>query len=425
MYGAYALELQSFCPLTTVLTWMLAMRLGMGMSQEVDDYKLGSTGPRKTGTMTITPGHTCWLKEEDTRWNWVRASSWPLNTCIWGLHGAWNMETGELSNPQYFDKLPKRSHAASKSENDSDTRLSFLSSYWQEFYQRWTETVRKHSPRSISFVQPSVYAAPPPREDPLTAYSPHFYDPLTMMQGRWNDHWNVDVVGLFRGRYKVKALGLRVGKGHVKKLISDEIGQLAHDLTVPTLIGETGIPFTLENSKAYSGGDYTNHVKALDATLSGCDDHLVGFTIWAYSAINNHEWGDHWNGEDLSLYCPETGTFPNHRYLENFRAAAAWCRPYVQSLAGEPLSMTFDYSTSKFTLEISSETGGYAMIYVPWLHYREADESESLALAVELSVGDWSMDGQHLCWSYEHGGKLELQRVGGPLSPQQLGTIIT
>lgn len=86
--------------------------------------------------------------------------------------------------------------------------------------------------------------------------------------------------------------------------------------------------------------------------------------------------------------------------------------------------MSFDYTSSKFTLEISSELGGYAIVYVPWLHYRDSDESEALALEVKTSVGDWSVDGQYLRWTYERGGTLELERVGGPLSPQRLGTIV-
>lgn len=68
-------------------------------------------------------------------------------------------------------------------------------------------------------------------------------------------------------------------------------------------------------------GDYSNQEKALDASLNACDGgNNVGYTIWTYVAVggsalrlgregerevetrHTHEWGDGWNGEDLSLW---------------------------------------------------------------------------------------------------------------------------
>ncbi|KAI1872184.1 uncharacterized protein JN550_003903 [Neoarthrinium moseri] len=401
-----------------------SMRLGMGMAQTVPEFRLGSTGPHKTGKISIDPDNSCWLKTEDPRWTWERSPSWPLNTCVWALHGVWNLETGELSKPDYFARLPETSAAATKRENESSGQLNFISSYWQEFHQQWTHMIREISPRATIFVQPSVFSAPPPREEPLSAYSPHYYDGLTIMQRHWHERWNADVVGLLRGSYKSKVFGLRVGKDNVRKVISSQLGQLAHDIKVPTLIGETGIPFNLDDSKAYRDGDYSSHIKALDAILSGCDDHLLNYTIWAYSAINNQEWGDQWNGEDLSIFCNETGSFPHHPVLQGFRAAAAWCRPYAQSLVGQPISLSFDVQSSKFHLEIESNTPGDATIYVPWLHYRKSDQNEELDLKVTVSEGEWSLKNQLLTWRYDRGGSLEFERAQGPLTPEQLGTIV-
>ncbi|CAJ2501316.1 Uu.00g041690.m01.CDS01 [Anthostomella pinea] len=401
-----------------------SMRLGMGLAQTVDEYRLGQTGPHKTGTIEIKPKHSCWLKQEDPRWKWKRADSWPLNTCVWALNGVWDVTTGELKKANYFDDLPEMSDAATRAENKVGGPLSFISSYWQEFHQRWSQTMRKYSPNAIMFIQPSVFSPPPPRDEPLIAYSPHFYDGLTIMRKHWHERWNADVVGLLRGNYGSKMFGLRVGKGNVRKVISAQIGELAHDVKLPTLIGETGIPFNLDDDKAYRDGDYSSQVKALDTILGGCDDHLLSFTVWAYSAINTQKWGDHWNGEDLSLYCAETGSFPNHPFLRGARAPAAWCRPYAESLTGEPKSMSFDVSTGKFELEIESKEPGYAVVYVPWLHYKKSDDPEEVDLDVKISEGDWSVKGQYLRWDYMKGGKLKLSRAGGALSPEQLGTIV-
>ncbi|KAH6648644.1 glycoside hydrolase superfamily [Truncatella angustata] len=400
------------------------MRLSMGMPQEVHEFRLGSTGPHKTGKMSIMPENSCWLQQEDKRWKWERSSKWPLGTCVWALHGVWSLETGELNKSDYFAKLPKTSYAATKKENQSNGQLSFISSYWQEFHQQWTQTIRDYSQKSIVFTQPSVFDPPPPRDEPLTAYSPHYYDGLTIMQKHWHERWNADVVGILRGHYRSKVFGLRVGKDNVRRLISSQIGELAKDAKTPTLLGETGIPFNLDDSKAYHDGDYTDQIKAMDAILSGCDDHLLNYTLWAYSAVNSHEWGDHWNGEDLSIYCEETGSFPTHPMLFGFRGAAAWCRPYVQSLVGEPLSMSFDVRSGAFTLEIKSKEPGDAVVYLPWLHYRESDGSKKLSIEATVSEGEWSIQDQIFVWRYEKGGKLEVHRTGNPLTLEQVGTIV-
>lgn len=401
-----------------------SMRLGMGLPQEVRKFRLGTTGPHKSGKIALAPKNKCWLENEDPRWKWERSSSWSLATCVWALHGVWDPETGELKKRDYFSSLPNTSDAATKQENNSKGQLSFISSYWQEFHQQWTQMIRNVSPKSYVFVQPSVFAAPPPREEPLTAYSPHYYDGLTIMRRHWHERWNADVVGIIRGNFKAKALGLRVGKHNVRKVISHQLGELAEDIRLPTLVGETGIPFNLDGSKAYKNGNYTNQVKALDTILSGCDDHILSYTIWAYSAINNHEWGDHWNGEDLSIYCAETGSFPDHHMLRGFRGAAAWCRPYVQSLDGSPVAMTFNYKTSRFTLQVESDKAGQAAVYIPWLHYRKTDESKELDIQVTVSEGSYLVGGQMLVWRYERGGKLAIERVGGALAPERLGTVI-
>lgn len=409
-----------------------SMRLGMGMEQTVDDFHLASTGPRKVGTVNIKPRGSCWLKREDPRWGWTRSSSWPLNMCVWALHDVWNTETGELNKPGYFGQLPSQSPAAARSENESEGSLSFISSYWQEFHSRWGAMLRQHSQGTYIFLQPSVFTPPPAqrREEPLMAYSPHYYDGLTIMKGHWHEHWNVDVVGLLRGKYWTKMQGLRVGRGSVRKVLSDQLGQLGRDIAMPTLVGEMGIPFPLDNGKAYRDGDYTDHVKALDALISGCDDHLLNYTLWTYSALNTHEWGDGWNGEDLSIHCSETGSFPNHDILRGFRAPAAWCRPYVVSLTGDPLSMNFDVNSGQFKLELeSSAESGFAVVYLPWLHYRNNDGEDRLSYYFKTSLGQAHIDAdddQYLRWEYGAGcGTLEIKStpVCRP-SPERLGTVV-
>lgn len=83
-----------------------------------------------------------------------------------------------------------------------------------------------------------------------------------------------------RGKYKTPGLGLRIGKSAVRKLFAGQLRSIASDASkflgeFPTLLGETGIPMDLDGAACYdptssSYRDYSNHVQALDAILSGC-----------------------------------------------------------------------------------------------------------------------------------------------------------
>ncbi|POS74733.1 hypothetical protein DHEL01_v206867 [Diaporthe helianthi] len=425
-----------------------AMRLGMGIEQTVDRFKLGKTGPHKSGTVTVTPGRHCWLEKEDARWKWERSAEWELGQCVWAQHGVWDVSTGELKNAQYFDHPPNGSYEGARHTGDE---FDWKETYWRAFYEKWHAGIRRHSPTTMMFFQSSVFDPPPHRllsditsndDHHKMAYSPHFYDALTVMKGHWHKYWNVDILTLLRGPQDMsnKLKALRLGNNKVRKVISDQLGELANDVNggaedenshpVPTLVGETGIPFNLDGGKAYKDGDYTSHVAAMDAIISGCDKHLLNYTIWAYSPTNTHEWGDNWNGEDLSIYCTDTGSFPRHRYLSGFRAAAAWCRPYVQSLSpGTRLvGMGFDLKTSRFNADIEAVEAGDVVVYVPWLHYRRSDDEDELELDVRVSEGEWSLGSkaQLLRWTHPQGGRLSLQftRSSGPLSPKDLGTLV-
>lgn len=77
----------------------------------------------------------------------------------------------------------------------------------------------------------------------------------------------------------------------------DSMGQF------PTMMGEIGVPFDLDQKKAYRDGDYSAQVRALDASLNACDgSNALNYSIWTYCPDNSHEWGDQWNGEDLSVW---------------------------------------------------------------------------------------------------------------------------
>jgi len=54
----------------------------------------------------------------------------------------------------------------------------------------------------------------------------------------------------------------------------------------PCIIGEIGIPYDMDDKGAYSSGNYSSQVKAMDANFHALETNMLHFTIWNYCADN-------------------------------------------------------------------------------------------------------------------------------------------
>ena len=134
------------------------------------------------------------------------------------------------------------------------------------------------------------------------------------------------------------------------------------------MFGEIGIPFDLDGKAAYTTGDYSAQISALDANMCALERDLLSFTLWNYTSDNSHEWGDQWNGEDLSLYSPLPNPTPSSQANEPLlaestqheqgekidlnrggRACSAFVRPFPIATPGTPKQMSFDVKEGVFT----------------------------------------------------------------------------
>jgi hypothetical protein len=287
------------------------LRLGMGMAQTVETWGFNAFGPKLEGSVTVDPqGTLAWMnpaaepRGRSKRWGWKRGKEWKLGTCPWALHDVWDPESGYILIPDYFKSSPC---APSR-------RADFIEDYWRPHWRSYFDRIRSSHPEAIPFIQPPVFVRPPLlREDDLRGrgcYSPHYYDGLTLITRHWN-WFNADALGVLRGKYASPVLAVKIGEWAIRKSLQDQLGEYLKDVQMtfgdyPTIMGEIGTPMDMDQKRSYSeehAGDYSNQQKALDASLNACDGpNGLNFTIWTYCADNNHEWGDNWNLEDLSLF---------------------------------------------------------------------------------------------------------------------------
>jgi len=154
------------------------------------------------------------------------------------------------------------------------------------------------------------------------------------------------------------------GRKGIEKKYTRELGRIKRSSKQinngsPTLIGEFGIPFDLDEGaayKAYARGDdsskpWKHHIMALDLMYNALDRLLISSTQWNYTASNLNEArsGDGFNQEDLSIFSVDQRHTPED-ILSGGRAMEGWVRPFVHYVQGVLLKMRFSRKKGLFHL---------------------------------------------------------------------------
>lgn len=412
------------------------LRLGMGRAVTASVWSFGMFGPTRSGTETLDPaGAVVWLSpdaEEESRYGWSRDPDWKLGRCIWAQHGVWDIETDKLLKPDYF---------ARDADGTEMTYEHFTNTHFMHFYRAYRTAIRAEAPDTIMFCQPSVFEVPPDllsnrtdkTEDPEpnTVFAPHFYDGLTLIRKSWNRWMNVDVFGILRGRYPITALAVRVGEPAIRNCFRDQLKAMREEGVAqmgarPTVFTEIGIPFDMNDKSAYSTGDYADQVAAMDANMFALEaSGAAGYTLWTYVAINSHEWGDCWNGEDLSIFSRDDAVPPcldgpegenpdnNNNAADGddgdavvsqkgYRAVEAVVRPYPIAVRGRIISHGFDLQKCVWTMtvigadptdvpprtESTPDERIPSVIFLPKLHFPSSRDSGGGSTTITVSGGD-------------------------------------
>ncbi|KAK5799525.1 glycoside hydrolase superfamily [Linnemannia elongata] len=377
-------------------------------------------------------------KKERTRIiNAGKESVWLEGECLWRQHGVWsvNEKTGKprLDRPDYFTKDP-----------NTGEKLDF-NRFYLDFVNRYSRAIQSVLPSAFIFVgpipnEPAPVWTPGDHEDNIV-YAPHWYDLHSIFNKSFDGRITHDVQSLSKGKnvFSATYFGLKGAKKNYH-------GQLANVLrlglqnvgTKPCLVGECGIPMDINQRAAFMSGDYGYHAKFLDAVLSAMESNLLSFTLWNYNATNDNTYGDHWNGEDFSIFSldspqpsPQVATImnddspfdrsyfcfdhesthddgPNHIEHIGGRALDAVVRPYAAKVAGEPLSSNFDFNTLQYTFRYCNYTetpvplvhGTVLMfeteVFIPSFHY------DDTGLEILVSDGDWRYVKERQTLYYRH-----------------------
>lgn len=433
---------------TTPTAWQ-AMLTASGRAVEVETWDFGSFGPYKSGTQLIDPqGVSAWLNPDtwdDSIYGWKRHPEWKLGECIWAQHGVWDPAKDTLLLPHYFTRRPTTGEAL--------THKIWTDENFMHYYKRYSRAIRSVWPESFLLIQPQPFEIPPSikgtpeGDDPNLIFASHFYDGITLITKKWNKIWNIDVLGVLRGRYSSPAFAIKLGETSIRNCFKDQLTRLVAEGTEnmgahPSLYTEIGIPYDMDNQQAYRTGNYSSQTSAIDANFFAVEGSgASGCTWWVYTADNTHEWGDQWNGEDLSIYSrddkevaleksvPEvnnstsrnqnsiitpqslnkalsvehmsssaassssTSTDDGSGKREGYRAAEAYIRPVPIAVAGNIISYGFDLKTATFHLHLDdagssapTEVGEGAPpteIFLPTVHFPTFE--------VEVSGGKWEV----------------------------------
>lgn len=341
-------------------TVLQSMLLGAGIPQEVDVFKVGLTGFRQSGKKIVN-------REGVSAWSSPQSD-------IWHNHGLWETTKDGRAialKPDYFS-------------NVNGKKVNFNNDYFKPFVNRFAGEIRAIVPDAIIFTEGV------PGDDSLTwsefdasniVHAAHWYDGYMMFKKSFTPWFSVDS----------QTRNISLGRNNVRKSFVKQIDRIIRHSTermndIPTLIGEVGIPFDMQNKKAYQTGDFHMQRKGMDAILRGLEENCANFTLWTYTADNSNERGDLWNDEDFSIYSADQKT-GSGQIIDGMRIAEVIMRPFPRRIAGYPFKISYNYEKQifRFSFLHKDDADAHTEIFIPQHLLVKKPE-------VYLSDGDYKID---------------------------------
>jgi len=395
-------------------TWFESLRLGEGFEASVAYYN-PSLVP--AGRVTLNTTHVR---------AWKRGCG-----CVWRQHGVWDIVDDK-------PVLLKRDYFKWRVQGGQRVPVDLARDYFVPFALCFKAAINKavkarggarllvFLDRDTSFEDASIGLCPTGKcrhalahalaahsltllitgtvlgNDPAAAdgfvWAPHWYDlvPIVMKSFRsWvgvarDQGWGMPVV--FGNSNLVREYCRQL------RLLHAGGAALGNGKGVPTLVGELGIPFDMNEGEAYRTGDFSLQISAMDTTMQALDMALLSGVLWNYTPDNTNKHGDGWNGEDLSIFSrDQVAPGQESDLFAGGRALAAIVRPYAARCAGIPLRMHFDLASRRFCLRFEHDPAitSPTLIFVPFYQYPEV-------LSVHVSDGTFDLSRRMQTLTYYH-----------------------
>jgi len=174
---------------------------------------------------------------------------------VWSQNGIWDQdERGRvrLLRPQHFSAVNGRA-------------VDFGRDYLRPFINRFAAGIRQVDPGALIFVETDTQMQPPAwraQDAPGIVYAPHWYDGIALFFKLYLSWLGVDPL----------SFQLAIGPHHIRRSFARQL--LRHKehaarllQNAPTLIGEIGIAFDLNQRAAFQTGNFGTQIKALDRSL--------------------------------------------------------------------------------------------------------------------------------------------------------------
>jgi len=337
----------AYTPINAILT-------GAGFTQKVPFKEAKWLGIKETRCDEINPIKiSCWVDGIEDIWK---------REGVWGLDE--NNEPIILDN-DYFIKKKGR-------------RVDYFREYLSPFIYSFSEGIRSINPDAYIFYEGPAETMLKGKEVEFVlpknvVNAPHWYDVATLGLHRFMDIFSYDILEgrkLFGGKSIKKAFQHQLA---TLKTIADK-----HSASSPTIIGEFGLTYDINQKKAYKKLEenpekaWKTHIKALSWYYDALDANLLNSCQWNYNPDNCNEWGDLWNLEDFSIFSRDQQTAVWTKDINSGgRAILGFCRPHFISVTGKPLNMEFNIKKGTFLFEFDGDKSIKASttIYIPKIHY--------------------------------------------------------
>eukprot|EP01102_Stenamoeba_stenopodia_P014102 TRINITY_DN4653_c0_g1_i1.p1 TRINITY_DN4653_c0_g1~~TRINITY_DN4653_c0_g1_i1.p1 ORF type:complete len:528 (+),score=137.09 TRINITY_DN4653_c0_g1_i1:150-1586(+) len=289
------------------------------------------------------------------------------------IAGAWRYkkEGGEIVNQYHFMKM--------RNGDTADFEKHFL----LPFYHKVANNIHEVRSDWMVFIERDAAEAVfhpffPEAEYPKNIVNAtHWYDGATLALKKFIYPITMDP---FRKK-------LIFGASGVEEMYTHQLGKIKNASTklsggCPTLIGEFGIPYDMNERSAYkrwAAGDrsdsaWEDQTLALDLMYNAMDNLLINSTQWNYTVSNRNSAriGDGWNQEDLSIFSMDQFEGGNKDDINRGgRALSGIVRPFPHFVQGIPKFSKWSKEDKEYTFVYNAVDAISAptQIFLPALHF--------------------------------------------------------